>query len=61
MDPVTAILNAYTATLTFIGKIVDKAPADAVGAIILKHEARMDKLWSLLGTFDSTLGKLFKG
>ena len=61
MDPVTAILNAYTATLSFVSKVIDKAPAEDVGAIIVKHEARMDKLWGLMDKFNSDLGKLFKG
>ena len=60
MDPVTAILNAYTATLTFVGKVIDKAPPEDVGAILVKHEARLDKFWDVIGKLNSDLGKLFK-
>jgi hypothetical protein len=49
VDPLTAGLNAFTAVLNFIGKIIDKAPADTVGSIISKHEERADKLWDWLG------------
>ena len=48
MDPITAGLNAFTAILTFVGHLIDKAPPDAVGAIIAKHEARADKVWQWL-------------
>lgn len=60
MDPATAILNAYTATLTFLGILIDKAPAEMVGAIITKHEARLDRMWSWLGKVPGAVGALFR-
>lgn len=48
MDPLSAALNALAAILTFAGKIIDRAPADTVGDIITRHQARADRLWAFV-------------
>lgn len=47
MDPVTAISNAYTATLALITAIVNKLSPEAAEKIVVVHEARLDAIHNL--------------
>ena len=55
MDPFTAIVNLIASLNTLLGKLVDKAPPDAIGQIILQHEARVNALFALLGKLPGPL------
>lgn len=55
MDPVTAALNAYSATLTLVTHIIDRASTESISEMIENHEMRLNILWRVIVSWPGPL------